>query len=181
MSFNLEITSSNVFTDVKILTPEVFEESRGNIWTSFTHKEVDSLLPKGLSFKHDKFSWSRKNVLRGIHGDPNTWKLVTCVYGEIYMVVVDMRENSSTFSNYQHFIINSKNPRSILIPPSMGNGYCVISPAAVYHYKLAYKGDYTDADRQFTVAWNDPKLGINWPVDNPILSMRDQEKENAKN
>ena len=174
MSFDLEIEASNILADVKILTPSVSEDSRGNIWTSYTSEEIDTLLPESLSFKHDKFSLSKENVLRGLHGDHKSWKLVTCVYGEIYQVVADLREDSSTFLQYQHFIIDSKKPQSILIPPGMGNGYYVISPTAVYHYKLAYMGNYIDADQQFTINWNNPKLNITWPVNNPILSDRDE-------
>ena len=61
-----------------------------------------------------------------------------------------------------------------MIPPGMGNGYYVFSPTAVYHYKLAYTGNYIDADQQFTINWNNPKLNITWPVNNPILSDRDE-------
>lgn len=181
MNFNIDIASSNTILDVKILTPSISEDSRGNIWTAFTQDEMDSLLPEGLSFKHDKFSRSKTNVLRGLHGDHKAWKLVTCVYGQIYQVVADMRESSPSFMKYDHFIIDSKNPILVLIPPGMGNGYYVFSKTAIYYYKLAYEGDYIDADQQFTVSWDDPKLGINWPSEAPILSTRDAKKENAKN
>jgi len=94
MSFGFKISDSTVLSGVKILTPDVFEETRGNIWTSFLSGEIDQLLPDKLHFKHDKFSQSRHNVLRGIHGDHKSWKLVTCVYGEVHQVVADMRADS---------------------------------------------------------------------------------------
>ena len=131
------------------------------------------LLPDDLYFKHDKFSTSMHNVLRGIHGDTKSWKLVTCVYGEIQQVVVDLREDSPTYLKWQDFIINGNNQQLILIPPYMGNAYYVNSSEAVYHYKLAYGDDYIDADEQFSVRWDDDTIGIKWMSDNPILSNRD--------
>ncbi len=173
MSIDFDIQPSEILEGVKILTPSVFEEARGNIWTSYRADEVDGLLPDGMSFKHDKFSQSKHNVLRGIHGDHKSWKLVTCVYGEIHQVVVDMREGSASYLKWQRFVINRANQHLILIPPGMGNAYYVSAEAAVYHYKLAYQGDYIDADEQFTVPWDDPRLNIDWPTTDPILSARD--------
>jgi len=174
MSIDFEV-SEGALDGVKIVTPSVFEEARGNIWTSYRDEELAGLLPDGLRFKHDKFSESRANVLRGIHGDHKSWKLVTCVWGEIHQVVADMRENSKTYLKFERHVINRQNQKLILIPPGMGNAYFVSGPGAVYHYKLAYEGDYIDADDQFTVAWDDPRLNIDWPTRDPILSARDAE------
>ena len=173
MSIEFDIQKSTKIDGVYILTPSVSEDTRGNIWTSFLKDEVEGLLPNGLSFKHDKFSTSKYNVLRGIHGDTKSWKLVTCVYGEIQQVVVDMRQDSPTYKQWQDFTINKDNQKLILIPPNMGNAYYVNSSEAVYHYKLAYDGDYIDADEQFSINWNDDSIGIKWLSDNPILSNRD--------
>jgi dTDP-4-dehydrorhamnose 3,5-epimerase len=175
MSIEFNIQESTEIAGVYILTPSIFEDARGNIWTSFLKSEVEKLLPIDLFFKHDKFSTSNYNVLRGIHGDTKSWKLVTCVYGEIQQVVVDCRIDSPTYRQWQDFIINQDNQKLILIPPNMGNGYYVNSSSAVYHYKLAYKGDYIDADEQFSLSWNDDNIGINWLSDNPLLSNRDSE------
>jgi dTDP-4-dehydrorhamnose 3,5-epimerase len=155
------------------MRPSVSEDVRGNIWTSFLKDKVEVFLPDDLFFKHDKFSASKYNVLRGIHGDTKSWKLVTCVHGEVQQVVVDMRKDSPTYKQWQDFIISKDNQQLILIPPNMGNAYYVKSSEAIYHYKLAYSGDYIDADEQFSVKWNDNTIGINWMSDNPILSNRD--------
>ena len=173
MSIEFDIQQSTEITGVYIFKPSISEDSRGNIWTSFLQDEVEELLPDDLYFKHDKFSTSKHNVLRGIHGDTKSWKLVTCVFGEIQQVVVDMRKNSPTYKQWQSFTINKNNQQLILIPPNMGNAYYVKSSEAVYHYKLAYDGDYIDADEQFSVSWNDDSIGIKWLSDNPILSNRD--------
>jgi dTDP-4-dehydrorhamnose 3,5-epimerase len=179
MNIEFDIKESDKIGGVYILTPSISTDLRGNIWTSFTKNEVEKLLPSNLNFTHDKFSTSKYNVLRGIHGDHKSWKLVTCVYGEIQQVVVDMRKESPTYKQWQDFIINGSNQQLILIPPNMGNGYCVRSKNAVYHYKLAYNGDYIDADEQFSLSWDDEDFDIKWLTDAPILSNRDAEK-NAK-
>jgi len=171
---DFDIQESTEILGVYILSPSVSEDARGNIWTSFLKDEVEKLLPDSLYFKHDKFSTSKNNVLRGIHGDTKSWKLVTCVYGEIQQVVVDMRQDSPTYQKWQDFIINKNNQQLILIPPNMGNAYYVNSPEAVYHYKLAYNGDYFDVDKQFTVDWDNDKIGIRWLSNTPILSNRDK-------
>jgi dTDP-4-dehydrorhamnose 3,5-epimerase len=174
MSIDFDIEESNQISGVFILTPSISEDFRGNIWTSFIKDEVEKLLPSNLQFKHDKFSSSKNNVLRGIHGDTKSWKLVTCVFGEIQQVVVDLRENSPTYLKWQDFIINSNRQQLILIPPYFGNAYYVSSQQAVYHYKLAYHGDYIDADEQYSIKWNDEKINIKWLSNSPELSGRDK-------
>ena len=174
MSINFIIEESKKINNVWIIRPIVAQDTRGNIWTSFLKDEFENLLPGDLYFKHDKFSESKNNVLRGIHGDEKSWKLVTCVYGEIHQVVVDCRKNSATYLKWQKFIINSQNQQLILIPPNMGNSYYVSSENAVYHYKLAYDGEYIDAESQFSIKWNDERINIDWPTNNPILSGRDR-------
>ena len=114
-----------------------------------------------------------KNVLRGIHGDYKTWKLVSCPFGEIEQVVVDLRSESPNFKKWIKFYLNQKNLKAILIPPGFGNAFCVNSNNALYHYKLAYDGKYNDFNKQFTYAWNDETIGIDWSVKDPITSDRD--------
>jgi dTDP-4-dehydrorhamnose 3,5-epimerase len=174
MSIDFQIEKSNIINDVLIITPSISEDARGNIWTSFLHSEIDELLPEGLFFKHDKFSFSKNNVLRGIHGDSKSWKLVTCIHGEIQQVVVDLRKESQTYMHWADFTISHNNQILILLPPMMGNAYHVKSKDALYHYKLAYEGSYIDADQQFTYRWNDEEIGIKWACKKPILSDRDK-------
>ena len=171
---NFEIKKSKKIDGVLIFKPSIGEDERGIIYTSFYKDYFKEFLPENLNFKHDKFSSSKKNVLRGIHGDTKSWKLITCVYGEIYQVVVDYRKDSPTYLKWESFTINSDNPFSVLIPPNMGNSFFVKSNTAIYHYKLAYEGEYLDAEDQFSIKWNDPTIGIKWPIENPILSGRDK-------
>lgn len=152
--------------DIKILTPDVHTDYRGDLWTIW--KGTDKY------FNHDKVSTSRKNVVRGIHGDFKSTKLVTCLYGELYFVVVDNRKDSPTYMQWDHIILDDRARKQVLIPPGVGNGFCVLSRKSVFHYKWAYPGDYPDVEDQFTIKWNDKKLNINWPIDQPILSSRDK-------
>jgi dTDP-4-dehydrorhamnose 3,5-epimerase len=171
---DFEITKSKIIDGVYIFKPAKNIDSRGSIFTTFNKDVFQSFLPDNLFFKHDKFSESNKHVLRGIHGDIKSWKLVTCVYGEVYQVVVDCRPESPTYLKWEGFLINTNNPISILLPPNMGNAFYVTSDSAVYHYKLAYEGEYLDAEDQFSLKWNDPKIAIEWPNLNPTLSERDK-------
>jgi dTDP-4-dehydrorhamnose 3,5-epimerase len=171
----LKVEKSKIFDEVLIIRPSVQLDLRGNIFTSYNHNIYQSeILPQGVNFIHDKFATSRQNVLRGIHGDNKTWKLVSCVFGEIYEVVVDMRPESSKYLKWEGFILNAEKYQQILIPPRFGNGYYVKTEIALFHYKLAYDGAYIDADEQFTIAWNDNRLKIDWPGKDPILQDRDK-------
>jgi dTDP-4-dehydrorhamnose 3,5-epimerase len=169
-----EVTRSEKLPDVIIVKPAVSTDLRGNIYTSYNHDFHPSIFGKDLGFKHDKFALSRQNVLRGLHGDTKTWKLVSCVFGEIYEVAVDMRPESPTYLKWDAWWLNSEEYRQVLIPPGFINGYYVKTEQAVFHYKLAYEGDYIDANEQITVSWNDSRLGIEWPCTNPILQARDK-------
>lgn len=154
------------FNEVKVIEPDVFTDYRGDLWTIWKKSEID--------FNHDKVSTSRKHVLRGIHGDFKSTKLVTCLYGELYFVIVDNRKESPTYMEWDHMILDDKRRKMVLIPPGFGNGFLVLSEASVFHYKWSYEGEYPDVEDQFTIKWNDDWLKINWPINNPILQRRDK-------
>lgn len=154
--------------DVKVFTPDVYTDFRGDLWTLWKKENY------GLKFNHDKVSTSRKHVLRGIHGDNKSFKLITCLFGEIYFVVVDNREESPTYKQWDWLILDDKKRKQVLIPPRVGNGFLVLSENSVFHYKWSYQGDYPDVDQQFTIKWNDPEYNIYWPINSPILQFRDK-------
>jgi|TARA_Y100001937_G_scaffold128388_1_gene204352 dTDP-4-dehydrorhamnose 3,5-epimerase len=162
--------NKNIFKEIKIFQPEAYEDYRGELWTTYKKDEF----PIELNFNHDKISTSRKNVIRGIHGDNKSWKLVTCLYGDLYFVVVDYRKESKTFLEWDWIILNDKNKKMVLLPPNFGNSFCVLSNYSIFMYKWSYEGSYADVDEQFSLKWNDPRLNINWPIKNPILSERDK-------
>jgi len=161
---------NNTFPEVGVFDSDMFRDYRGDIWT--TYKKKTSAIK--LDFIHDKFSSSRKSVIRGIHGDYKTWKMVSCIHGEIYFVVVDNRPDSETYLQWDWMILDDKERKQVLLPPGFGNGFCVMSDTAVFSYKLAYDGEYSDVDQQFTLKWNDPRVNIDWPTSNPILQARDK-------
>ena len=156
-----------IFPEVIIYQPDSFEDFRGELYTLFKQEDLD------LSFNHDKVSISRKHVLRGLHGDSKSWKHISCLAGEVYLVVVDNRPKSENYLKWDSIVLSSKNRKSILIPPMFANGHFVLSNEATFFYKWSYPGKYPDVQDQFTLKWNDPKIGIDWPTFNPILSKRD--------
>jgi len=171
---DLTAERSKVFNDVFIIKPSVSCDLRGDIFTTYSKDSYSRFLPHSIEFVHDKFATSEHFVLRGLHGDNKTWKLVTCVYGEIFQVIVDNRPESKSYLKWFSIILNDKNKKQILVPPDFVNGYCVLSKSAVFHYKLAYSGEYYDINKQVTLKWNDPRIGIRWPIENPILQERDK-------
>jgi dTDP-4-dehydrorhamnose 3,5-epimerase len=129
---------------------------------------------KKLNFLHDKLSLNKKNVLRGLHGDLSSYKLVSCVYGEVFQVVADFRKKSSTFGKYYSTKLSQKNKKILLIPPGVANGFLVLSKESIYNYKLAYKGKYKDYDKQFTIKFDNKLFNIKWPKRKYIMSARDR-------
>ena len=125
-----------------------------------------------IEFVEQDFSFSRRLVLRGLHGDPQTWKLISCPFGELYLVVLDYREGSESFGKWEGFTLNPENGVQILIPPGFANGHLILSDWAMFHYNQSEY--YTDGGNQFTVKWNDQRFNIHWPIRDPILSERDR-------
>lgn len=146
-----------------------FEDFRGVYGETYNKKYYESFT--NVEFVQDDISRSRKNVLRGIHGDEKTWKLVSCLYGAFYLVVVNNNKESSQYRQWESFTLSDKNNLQILIPAKFGNGHLILTDEAIFHYKQStYYGEY----EQFTIKWNDPELNIYWPINNPILSNRDK-------
>lgn len=167
------IYKSKIIDGVYIIKSSIYTDKRGIIWTSFDNKELHKKINYKLNFNHDKFSISKKNVLRGIHFDTKTWKLISCIKGAIYQVLTDCRLKSKTYKKTQYFLLKEYENIQLLAPPGIGNAFLVQSDYAIYHYKLSYKGKYFDANNQKTIKWNDKNYNIKWPTKNPILSNRD--------
>ena len=156
-------------TGVTYYTPDVYTDFRGDLWTLWQQGKSSFDMP----FNHDKVSTSRKDVLRGIHGDTKSHKLITCLYGEIYFVTVDNRAESKSYRQWDWEILSDKNRKQVLLEPGIGNGFYVLSDMCVFHYKWFYDGEYPDVKDQFTIKWNDPEINIFWPSKTPILQKRD--------
>ncbi len=150
--------------------PTVFEDFRGTyveLYNEKLYKEAGIT----VHFIQDDISVSTRNVLRGIHGDGETWKLVSCLMGKFYLVVVNWKKESPQFGKWESFVLSEHNKLQVLIPPQFGNGHVVLSEQAIFHYK---QSTYYNRSGQFTIPWNDPELNIWWPIQTPILSRRDE-------
>jgi dTDP-4-dehydrorhamnose 3,5-epimerase len=156
---------------VRLITPaHLFADFRGENIELFNRKAYDD---NGITidFVQDNITVSTKHVLRGLHGDRETWKLISCLYGKIYLVIINWDPESSEYRKWESFTLSDCDRLQVLIPPKFGNGHLVLSDQAIFHYK---QSTYYNRTSQFTILWNDPKLNIRWPVKNPILSRRDQ-------
>jgi dTDP-4-dehydrorhamnose 3,5-epimerase len=121
-------------------------------------------------FVQDDISVSRKHVLRGIHGDYKTAKLISCLHGAFYLVVINNIPDSPQYRQWTAFTLSDRNRSQVVIPPGFGNGHAVLTDIAMFHYK---QSSTYDRSSQFTLMWNDPALKIWWPIENPIISQRD--------
>jgi len=176
---DFKYSNGQILPEIKIIKPSVYHEYRGSISTLYHSEYYDRLLPpsesvSGLKFKHDRFSVSGYGVLRGLHYDDKTWKLISCLKGKIYLVVLDLRPKQPNYGKWESFIIGSETGIQVLIPPMFANGHYVLEDESVFYYKQAYPGEYNDAENQGTIKWNDERFNIDWPSENPILSKRDR-------
>jgi len=112
-----------------------------------------------------------------LHCDFKSWKLVTCVFGKIFFVVVNMKKDSKNYLKYKTWILKHEKPTLILVPPHYANAHLCLSDKCVFHYKWHYKGKYIDTNKQQSYRWNDPKIKIKWPIKKPILSRRDNKSK----
>jgi dTDP-4-dehydrorhamnose 3,5-epimerase len=156
---------------VSIIKPSIFEDFRGEYVETYNEEEYKK---RGIhcKFIQDDVSISTRNVLRGIHGDAETYKLISCMYGKFYFVVVNCDTESSTFGKWQSFTLSDKNRWQVLVPPKHGNAHFVMSETTIFHYKQT---TYYNPKGQFSYTWNDPRFNIWWPVKHPIVSRRDEE------
>lgn len=155
---------------VLLIKPYIFEDHRGEYIETY-NEAMYSENGIDVKFVQDDISVSSKHVLRGIHGDDQTWKLVSCLYGKFYLVVVNCDKQSIDFGKWQSFVLSDKSRFQVLVPPKYGNAHLVLSDMTIFHYK---QSTYYEPSKQFTYKWNDTKLKIWWPIKNPILSIRDQ-------
>ena len=155
---------------VLVIKPEVFEDFRGQYVETF-NEEMYAKHGVTVKFVQDDISVSSRHVLRGIHGDAETWKLVSCMHGKFYLVVVNCDKESPAFGKWDAFTLSDVNRLQVLIPPKHGNGHVVLSEQAIFHYK---QNTYYNPKGQFTYKWDDPQLKIWWPVKSPLLSQRDE-------
>lgn len=165
----MKLTKTKLDGVLLITPPTIFEDFRGS-YVEIYNDQLYRQAGLNVDFVQDDISTSSLHVLRGLHGDLKTWKLVSCLQGEFYLMVVNWDETSPQYRQWVAFTLSDQNRQQVLIPPKFGNGHLVLSQQAIFHYK---QSTYYDRPGQFTIMWNDPSLNLSWPVKNPILSKRD--------
>jgi len=156
---------------VLVVEPKVFGDARGFFLESWHQQRyVDSGLPE--KFVQDNLSSSRRGVLRGLHlQSPNPQgKLIYVLSGEVFDVVVDIRKGSPTFGKWFGLTLSGENKKQVYIPPGLAHGFCVTSEEAVFAYKCT---DYYNPKGEISLRWDDPAIGIQWPMTDVSLSAKD--------
>lgn len=154
-----------------IIEPKVFNDERGYFYETFQQERYAKLgIP---AFVQDNISHSKRHVLRGLHyqNPHGQGKLVSVTRGSVWDVVVDIRVQSPTFGQWFGITLSDENHTQMFIPAGFAHGFCVLSEAADFSYKCT---DYYSPACEHGIAWNDPRLNITWPVQNPVLSPKDE-------
>lgn len=156
---------------VILLKPKAFPDARG-YFTEVYHLEKYTAAGLPKPFVQDNFSFSTRHVLRGLHSQVThpQGKLVYVVHGEVFDVAVDIRRGSSTFGQWEGHVLSSDNHHQLYIPEGFAHGFVVLSETAYVSYKCTDL--YAPGDEQ-GIAWNDPGIGIDWPIKNPVLGIKD--------
>tara|TARA_B100002019_G_scaffold267197_1_gene258104 strand:+ start:42 stop:560 length:519 start_codon:yes stop_codon:yes gene_type:complete len=152
----------------KLIKSQIFKDNRGYLRETFRN-----YLIKNHSFPFDVMSFSKKNVLRGLHIQTKKTqaKIITVTYGKIFDVAVDLRKNSKTFGKYVSVIISDKSDFSFYIPKGFAHGFLCLSKECTVNYKCS---EYRNSKSEKTLSWNDKTLKIKWPIKKPILSKKDK-------
>lgn len=168
----MQVTDTKIH-GVKIIQPKVFGDARGFFLETFEKKRYQEMLDIDLDFVQDNHSRSSYGVLRGLHFQKVNpqGKLVRVVRGEVFDVVVDIRPDSPTFGTWEGVILSEENKTQFWIPPGLAHGFVVLSDTADFEYKCT---DYYNPAEEGCLLWNDPAVGIQWPIANPLLSEKDK-------
>lgn len=166
----MEVQKTKLDGVLLIKPPTVFEDFRGTYVETYNER-LYAMAGVNVKFVQDDISVSSRHVLRGLHGDGETWKLISCLYGKFYLVVVNWAKDSPQFKQWESFVLSDQNRLQVLVPPHFGNGHLVLSEQAIFHYK---QSTHYNRSSQFTILWNDPTVNIWWPVKNPMVSQRDE-------
>jgi dTDP-4-dehydrorhamnose 3,5-epimerase len=165
--------TATALPEVKIIEPKVFGDARGFFYESFNAREFAQHVYPGAEFVQDNHSRSAKGVLRGLHYQIENaqGKLVRVVEGEVFDVAVDIRRSSANFGKWVGVVLSTENHRQLWVPPGFAHGFVVLSESAQFLYKTT---DYWYPEHERSIVWNDPEIGIEWPIDfEPLLAAKD--------
>lgn len=169
------IIQNTSISDIKVIEPQVYRDSRGYFYESFNQSKFENLIQRKVKFVQDNHSRSVKNVLRGLHYQKPPFeqgKLVRVVVGEIYDVAVDVRKNSPTYGNWIGEILSAKNKKQLWIPEGFAHGFLTLSETAELLYKTT---EYYEPESEKILKWNDKEINIQWPThEHVLLSEKDQ-------
>jgi dTDP-4-dehydrorhamnose 3,5-epimerase len=163
-----------VLPEVLVIEPKVFGDARGFFFESYNRKAFAAATGVDVDFVQDNHSLSARNVLRGLHYqiEHAQGKLVRVVAGEVFDVAVDIRKSSPNFGKWVGVNLSAENKRMMWVPPGFAHGFLVVSETAEFLYKTT---DYYAPQRERCIAWNDPDIGVAWPLAGaPTLSAKDQ-------
>ena len=172
---------ATAISDVLIIEPKVFGDERGFFFESFNCRQFTELVGRDVDFVQDNHSRSVKGVLRGLHYQIQQpqGKLVRVVQGTVFDVAVDIRKSSPTFGQHVAIELSAENKRMLWIPEGFAHGFLVNSDTAEFLYKTT---DYWSPEFERCIAWNDPSIGIQWPIlGEPTLSAKDQQAKQLEN
>jgi dTDP-4-dehydrorhamnose 3,5-epimerase len=157
---------------VLLVEPKAFGDARGYFFEAFSAQRYADAGIAG-PFVQDNVSLSQRGVLRGLHYQHphGQGKLVGVLRGEVYDVAVDVRRGSPTFGRWVGECLSSENMRQLYIPPGFAHGFLVMAADTLFMYKCT---DYYHPESERTIRWDDPRIGIRWPTDGPVLSTKDQ-------
>ena len=161
--------------DVYLIEPQVFGDERGFFFESFNHAKFEQAIGRKVQFVQDNHSKSSKGVLRGLHYQTQhpQGKLVRVTQGEVFDVVVDIRKNSPSYGRWISNILSAENKKQLWIPEGLAHGFLVLSETSEFLYKTT---DYYTPEFEQCIAWDDPVLAIQWPLEgDPNLSPKDQQ------
>jgi len=170
----IQVTAT-ALPEVKIIEPKVFGDARGFFYESFNAIEFDKQVQAGVEFVQDNHSRSASGVLRGLHYqiEHAQGKLVRVVEGEVFDVAVDIRKSSPNFGKWIGVRLSVDNHRQLWVPPGFAHGFLVLSESAQFLYKTT---DYWFPEYERSLLWNDPEIGIEWPIEcEPLLAAKDAE------
>ena len=159
-----------------VLEPKVFEDERGYFFESFNKKKLEDIGIKE-SFVQDNESLSNKNVLRGLHFQAPPFaqgKLVRVIKGSVLDIAVDIRKESATYGKYFSIILSEQNKKMFWIPPGFAHGFLTLEDQTIFSYKCS---ENYNPSSEGSLLWNDPQLNIEWNIDEPIVSAKDQEAQ----
>ena len=171
----MKLINTKIKDGPKIIKTIIYKDKRGFLKETFNNR-----LFKNKTFPFDIMSYSKKNVLRGLHlqlKKPQS-KIITVTHGKIFDVAIDLRKNSKTFGKYVSIVISDTDNFSFFIPEGFAHGFLCLSKKCTVNYKCS---NYRNAKSERTLSWNDKKIDIKWPIKKPILSKKDQNGLSLKN